>query len=255
MLNTSCIENEAIRIVREEREAKRRAAFEAQRLHMKEITDLAERERSARVQLEAEKIEAQKRAEEAIIAAKAKAEKDAYDAAVAAKVAELKNRPETEVLRAELEELRVSMMAVWSPYKNDIEQVKSQVTGCPWNTGISELSKQISELKTAVTDMTRLVKKPAREVHVWFSYGMTVSGNMLNNQPNSITLRLQYCIVDQTETNSCLPATTANIGDRSGLKISVGAQQKVFVHNAMVLVNGGNNADVTFLYKGLVESQ
>lgn len=258
MLNASSIETEALRIVREEREAERRAAFEAQRRAMAELAEIAEHERIARVQLEAEKIEAQKRAEEALIAAKAKAEKEAYDAAVAAKVAELKSRSEAEILRAELEELRESLMTTWSPWKNEIEKVKSQVTGCPWNSGIVGLDKKLEELKSSLMDIARMVKKPARDVHVWFCSGMTKPHNSdIYAGHQQLTLRLIYTIVDQSAVhpNSGQLTSTMTITDRSGSKISVDGNKKVFVNSAHIMIGGNASGDLTHLYKGMIESQ
>ena len=267
-LNEATIESEARRLMAQEREATRRAALEKQRRIDREMAELAAKERDARIALEAERIEAQRKAEEAIIAAKVRAEKEAYDTAVAAKLEELRGRSEAEVLRAELEELRDQLRGEFdtvrqaTPWSAPIQEVRAQVSACPWNTGISGLQKQLAEIQGAVNEMKGIYKKPARQVSVWFASGMggtaanphNFNHAQLNNQ--SPTLTLQYHIVPQNTFAAQGAQQTLTLQECTGQAIQVPECHKVFVVKAQTTVpNNTWNKDMTHLYKGLLETQ
>lgn len=267
-LNEATIESEARRLMAAEREATRRAALEKQRRIDREMAELAAKERDARIALEAERIEAQRKAEEAIIAAKVRAEKEAYDAAVAAKLEELRGRSEVEVLRAELEEMRDQLRGEFdtvrqaTPWSAPIQEVRAQVSACPWNTGISGLQSQMAALQTSLNEMKGIYKKPARQVSVWFASGMggtaanphNVNHAQLSGQ--SPTLTLQYHIVPQNTFAAQGAQQTLTLTECTGQAIQVPECHKVFVVKAQAQVPANSwNKDLTHLYKSLLETQ
>lgn len=267
-INDSNIEYEARRLLSAEREAKRRAAFEKQQRANRDLAELAAKERDARIALESERIEAQRKAEEAIIAAKVRAEKEAYDAAVAKKLEELRSRPEVEVLRAELEELREELRGEYNsvrqatPWSGPIQEVRAQLGACPWNTGISGLQNQLAALQCSLNELKTYHKKPARPVSVWFSSGMTntltntQSLNAVNLASHCPVLTLQYHIVSQNVYAPQGGQQTLVVQDNTGQVIQVPEGHKVYVTNAKAASpNNSWSRDVTYLYKSLLETQ
>lgn len=263
--NEKSIEAEALRILAAEQAAQRRAALDRQRHAAQEVAELAARERDARVAAEAERIEIARRAEEAIIAARVRAEKEAYDAAVAAKLAELRARPEMEVLRAELEELRaelrgeVTAVREATPWSAPLQEVRAQVGACPWNSGITGLRTQLDALTASVAEVKGLVKKPARQVCVWFS--SSLCGGPVNPatglHPQVQRLTITYHLIPQhTYAAPGGRGTGMCVDDNSGATIQVPEGHKVFVVSASAAdLHGRGPRDMTFHYKGLLESQ
>lgn len=267
-LNEVAIESEARRLIAQEREAARRAALEKQRRIDREMAELAAKERDARIALEAERIEAQRKAEEAIIAAKVRAEKEAYDAAVAAKLEELRGRSEAEVLRAELEELRDQLRGEFdtvrqaTPWSAPIQDLRAQVSACPWNTGISGLQSQMAALQTSLNEMKGIYKKPARQVSVWFASGMGDSAARIEmcNQfqhRNPVHLTLTYHIVPQNTFVAQGTQHSLRVEESNAQLIQVPECHRVFVAKAAAEYNNNNGLyrDLTHLYKGLLETQ
>ena len=267
-INDSSIEHEAKRLLSAEREAKRRAALEKQRSQLREMAEMAAKERDARIALEAERIEAQRKAEEAIIAAKVRAEKEAYDAAVAKKLEELRARPEVEILRAELEELREELRGEYNsmrqatPWTAPLQEVRAQISSCPWNGGIQQLQKQVADLQSSLIEFKVYHKKPARQISVWFSSGMTITGfNNTNTgqvalQGQNPVLTIQYYMVPLNVYGTQGAQHTLTVQENTGQAIQVQEGQKVFVASARAATpNNSWSRDMTHLYKSLLETQ
>lgn len=264
----------ALRQIQTEQNAAREAAQKEKLLREQEIAEIATRERDARVAFEAEQIQARLRAQEAILAAKALAEKEAFDAAVAKKLEELRNRPPIEILRADLEELRLQLTNAkpWLESFQDVRaEVKNEFNSKPWTSDINgtrsnveELKKHILEVKSSVsslqkeitelrsekflTEVRSVCKKPARPVQVFFFSSMFGPTNAAQQ------LRLNYSIVPQNEYSHKAIQTTL-VAETGAANIQVPDGHKVLLQNAWILQNNAQVRDVSPFYKGILESQ
>lgn len=267
-------------ILRAEREQARSVALLKQRKAEADAKDLAAREQALRIKKEAERIQAELVAKQQLIEAEAKAEKEAHDAAVAEILKGLRERPETEVLRAEVEEMREQLALLRGEFGSSVEapikairrDYESGLTSLEKRFGVvdsfqTELintrTKDIPAIRSELTEIRKLLTRPKRDVQVWFSSAM---GFPVKNQntihidnghsTHALTLTLQYHLIPQTATGAQGSQMTHTIADCNAAVISVPEGHKIFVTAATVQYPGNvNYRSVTALYKMMLEGQ
>ena len=108
-LNTEMIQQIAARIYAKEQEELRKQQEMIRSMERAEAASLKEAERQARIKAEADRIEAQLRAERALAEERARIEKAAMDAAIAAELQRLRNRGPVETLQDEVASLKKTL--------------------------------------------------------------------------------------------------------------------------------------------------